>query len=63
MNSYNNHETPQKIETDYEKHKQNPGPSEEAVEEKDKNGASKVLKWILPVLVITLLVIWLIVKE
>jgi hypothetical protein len=52
-----------KVETDYEKHQQNPGPSKEAVVEDDKDGASKVLKWILPALVIVLILVWLFVKE
>jgi hypothetical protein len=52
-----------KVETGYEKHQQNPGPSKEAVVEDDKDGASKVLKWILPALVIVLILVWLFVKE
>ncbi|HXI00194.1 MAG TPA: hypothetical protein VNI52_07975 [Sphingobacteriaceae bacterium] len=51
------------IEKDYEEHKLDPGPSKEAVVEEDKNGASKVLKWILPALVVLLLIVWFFVKE
>lgn len=50
------------IETDYEKHKADPGPSREAVEEHDKNGAAVALKWIIPILVIALLIYWLFFK-
>lgn len=46
------------IEHDYEDHKQDPGPAEPAITEKDKNGASKAMIWIIPILVIALLVFW-----
>ena len=61
-NSKNKPEGQPEIETNYEEHQQNPGPSKEAVVEEDKNGASKVLKWILPVLVILLLIVWFVIK-
>jgi hypothetical protein len=47
------------IEHDYDKHKADPGPPREAVEEKDINGAAVVLRWLIPVLVIALLIYWL----
>lgn len=47
------------IETDYSKHEEDPGPSPQAVNEYDKNGAGSVLKWIIPVLVVVLLIYWL----
>ena len=50
------------IETDYPKHEKNPGPSEEAVVEKDEEGAGKVLRWIIPLLVLVLVAFWLIIK-
>lgn len=50
------------IETDYPEHEKNPGPSEEAVVEKDEEGAGKVLRWIIPLLVIVLVAFWLIIK-
>lgn len=55
--------SPEPIETNYPEHEQNPGPSEEAVVEKDENGAGKVLRWILPALVAILLICWFIVKD
>lgn len=47
------------IETDYNKHQEDPGPSPQAVKEQDKNGAGPVLKWIIPILVVALLIYWL----
>lgn len=55
--------SPEPIETNYPQHKQHPGPSEEAVVEKDENGAGKVLRWIIPALVVILVVCWFIVKD
>ncbi len=56
-------ESPQPIERDYEGHKQNPGPSEEAVVEKNKNGAGQMLKYIIPILVVVLIILWLLFRE
>lgn len=47
------------IETNYAKHQEDPGPSPQAVNEYDKNGAGPILKWIIPILVIALLIYWL----
>lgn len=55
--------SPQPIEKDYPKHKRHPGPSEEAVVEKDENGAGKVLRWIIPTLIAILIICWFIVKK
>ncbi len=46
------------IEQDYEGHKHDPGPAEPAITEKDKNGASKAMIWIIPILVIALIIFW-----
>lgn len=51
------------IETNYEEHKDHLGPPIEAVEEKNENGAGKILQWIVPILVILLLIIWLAIRE
>lgn len=56
-------EIPIPIETDYESHKENPGPAEPAVNEKDENGAGKAMKWILPIIVIALLIWWFLIKK
>ncbi|WEK21126.1 MAG: hypothetical protein P0Y49_08230 [Candidatus Pedobacter colombiensis] len=50
------------IEDNYPKHKADPGPSPQAVKEKDINGAAIVLRWIIPLLVIALLIYWLFFK-
>ncbi|WP_316839684.1 hypothetical protein [Pedobacter gandavensis] len=50
------------IETNYAKHQDDPGPSRQAVDEYDKNGAAVALKWIIPILIIALLIYWLFFK-
>src|SRR5690606_9319468 len=56
-------ESPQPIENDYDAHKNNPGPPIEAVEEKNNDGAGKMLKYIIPILVLVLLIIWFLFRE
>jgi len=46
------------IETDYAKHENDPGPSPEAVKEKDENGAGPVMKWTIPIIILILLIFW-----
>ncbi|MET3114064.1 hypothetical protein AAKU52_001797 [Pedobacter sp. CG_S7] len=46
------------IEHDYAQHENDPGPSPEAVFEYDKEGASKAMKWIIPVLIVILLIVY-----
>ncbi|WP_442587951.1 hypothetical protein ACSBL2_18060 [Pedobacter sp. AW31-3R] len=46
------------IEHDYAKHEKDPGPSPQAVEEDNKDGAGPTMKWILPIIVIILLIFW-----
>ena len=53
------HHAHKPIEHDYAKHKEDPGPPREAIEEKDINGAAVVLRWLIPLLVIALLIYWL----
>ena len=56
--------TNEPIETDYNAHKENPGPSKEAVVEEDKHGAGQMMKWIIPILVgLMLLVYFLVFKK
>jgi|GEM_PF-2277422 hypothetical protein len=50
--------TNEPIETDYNAHKDNPGPPIEAVVEEDKKGAGQMMKWIIPILVIALLLVY-----
>lgn len=49
---------PKPIEHDYAHHENDPGPSPQAVEEKNENGAGPVMKWIIPILVVILLIYW-----
>lgn len=51
----NKHAPP--IETNYEAHKENPGPAP-TVNEPDNKGAGQAMKWIIPIVVVILLVIW-----
>lgn len=45
------------IETNYEAHKENPGPAP-TVNEPDNKGAGQAMKWIIPIAVIILLLIY-----
>jgi hypothetical protein len=51
------------IEHDYAKHEADPGPSPQAVKEKDINGAAVVMKWLIPVLVLILLIYWFAIRK
>lgn len=50
--------TNQPVEQDYEAHKENPGPSLEAVTEKDDSSVGDVMKWLIPVLILLMLIIY-----
>lgn len=45
------------IETNYEAHKENPGPAP-TVNEPDNKGAGQAMKWIIPIVVVILLLIY-----
>lgn len=45
------------IETDYEAHNTDPGPAP-TVNEPDNNGAGPAMKWIIPIIVIVLAIVW-----
>lgn len=51
------------IEHDYAKHEADPGPSPQAVKEKDINGAAIVMRWLIPVLVLILLIYWFAIRK
>ncbi len=55
-----NNETPKRppVEQDYAAHETNPGPSKEAVTEKDDRSVGVVLKWLIPIVVLLLAVAW-----
>lgn len=60
-NNPNHIEDPNKqvppIETDYEAHKENPGPAP-TVNEADNKGAGQAMKWIIPIVIIILLIVY-----
>ncbi|TKC10283.1 hypothetical protein FA048_08805 [Pedobacter polaris] len=61
-NSTPNHtEDPNKaappVETNYEAHKENPGPAP-TVNEPDNKGAGQAMKWIIPIVIVVLLIVY-----
>jgi hypothetical protein len=60
-NKPNHIENPNKkhppVETNYEAHKENPGPAP-TVNEPDNKGAGQAMKWIIPIVVVILLLIY-----
>ncbi|WP_432711648.1 hypothetical protein [Pedobacter sp.] len=52
------HKGAKPIEHDYSAHENDPGPSPEAVNEDDKDGAGKAMKWIIPIVIILLFIIY-----
>nr|WP_294901221.1 hypothetical protein [uncultured Pedobacter sp.] len=58
-----NRKSPEGIEHDYNKHQEHPAPSEEAVNEKNENGGGLALKWIIPICVVILFIIYFFVRK
>jgi hypothetical protein len=54
---------PKPIEHDYDKHKGDPGPSKEAVFEKNDKGAGPTLKWIIPIILVILFILWFVYRK
>lgn len=52
-----NKHTTTDVETDYEAHQENPKPAP-TVNEPDNKGAGQAMKWIIPIVVAILLVVW-----
>ena len=50
-------QTPVPVETNYDAHKDNPGPAP-TVNEPDNKGAGAAMKWIIPIVVIILLLVY-----
>lgn len=48
-----------KVEEDYSAHKENPGPSPQALDEKSDKGSGKLLFWTLFIIVMILTIAWL----
>jgi hypothetical protein len=56
-------QAPKPIEHDYDKHKGDPGPSKEAIVEQNNKGAGPMLKWLIPIIIILLFVMWFIFRK
>lgn len=56
-------QSPEGVEHDYNKHKENPAPSEEAVKEKNENGGGLALKWVIPICLIVLIIVYLVMRK
>lgn len=54
---------PKPIEHNYDKHKADPGPSKEAVFEKNDKGAGQTLKWIIPIILVILFILWFVFRK
>lgn len=52
-----NKHTTANVETDYDAHKDNPAPAP-TVNEPDNKGAGQAMKWIIPIVVAILLIVW-----
>lgn len=52
----NKHVVPD-VETNYDAHKENPKPAP-TVNEPDNAGAGQAMKWIIPIVVVVLLIVW-----
>jgi hypothetical protein len=51
------HQAPVPVETNYEAHKDNPGPAP-TVNEPDNKGGGAAMKWIIPIVIIILLIVY-----
>lgn len=55
---------PKPTEHDYAKHEQDPGPSPQAVKEENDKGAGPTMKWIIPIIIIILAILyWIFFKD
>lgn len=52
-----NKHTTANVETDYDAHKTNPAPAP-TVNEPDNGGAGQAMKWVIPIVVVVLLIVW-----
>jgi hypothetical protein len=59
----NPQDKPKPIETDYAKHEEDPGPSPQAVNEPDDKGAGQTMKWIIPIIVAILFILWFLLRK
>ncbi len=49
---------PVPIEHDYDKHQSDPGPAPQAIEEHDNKGAGLAMKWVIPIAIIILVIVY-----
>ena len=54
--------SPEGVEEDYPHHKEHPDAPKEAIIEENSKGGGQVLKWLIPLLVVILLLIYLFMK-
>ena len=54
--------SPTGVEHDYEHHKENPSASKEAVFEKNEKGAGQAMKWIIPIVIALLFIVYFFIK-
>lgn len=52
-----NRHTTANVENDYDAHQSNPAPAP-TVNEPDNKGAGQALKWIIPIVIVVLLILW-----
>ena len=52
------HKRPKPVEHNYPAHENDPGPAPEVFNEEDKDGAGKAMKWIIPIVILILFIIY-----
>ncbi|MEO5910437.1 MAG: hypothetical protein ABIP95_06090 [Pelobium sp.] len=55
--------SPEGVEEDYTKHQEHPAPPVEAIEEKNEEGAGQAMKWIIPIVIAALFIVYFILKH
>ena len=61
--SEENLKSPTGVEHNYEAHIENPAAPEEAVFEKNEKGAGQAMKWIIPILIVLLFIVYFAIKS
>jgi hypothetical protein len=52
------HKSPKPIEHNYSAHESDPGPAPQAINEDDNKGAGLAMKWVIPIVIVILLIIY-----
>nr|MBC7614116.1 hypothetical protein [Pseudopedobacter sp.] len=55
--------SPEGVEKDYTHHQENPAPSEEAIVEKNEEGGGQAMKWIIPIALVILFIVYFIYRN